>query len=100
MIAQISGAERQQISYEMMNALAGRIADHAVDIAKKIGVTKVTSQIEDGDTANRILKMAKKADADLIVLGTHGFGPLKAMLLGSKSQKVTQLAKCSCLTVK
>ncbi len=100
LIAQISGAEREQISYEVMNALAGRIADHAVDIAKKIGVTKVSSQIEDGDTASRILKIAEKVGADLIVVGTHGFGPLKALLMGSTSQKVTQLAKCACLTIK
>ena len=38
--------------------------------------------------------------ADLIICGSRGFGRLKSVLLGSVSQKITQLAECSCLTVK
>jgi len=29
-----------------------------------------------------------------------GFGPIKALLMGSTSQKITQLARCACLTIK
>jgi nucleotide-binding universal stress UspA family protein len=42
---------------------------------------------------------AKAQAADLIITGRHGFGPLKSLLLGSTSHKVTQLAECSCMTV-
>jgi len=100
LIAQMANAEQNRVSHDVMDALAGRITDHAVEIAKKMGANKVTSEIEEGDTANRILKIAKKVDADLIVIGTRGFGPLRALLMGSTSQKVSQLADCACLTVK
>lgn len=100
LIAQINSAEQSRVSHDIMDALGGRIVDHAVDIAKKMGVDSVSGKIEDGDTANRILEIAKKVEADLIVIGTHGFGPLRALLMGSTSQKVSHLASCACMTIK
>ena len=100
LVAHMSNAAQKRVSHDVMDALAGRITDHAVGIAKKIGVEKIAIEIEEGDTANRILKIAKKIDADLIVIGTRGFGPIKALLMGSTSQKITQLADCACLTIK
>lgn len=100
LIAQISNAEQTRISHEIMEELASSITSHAVEICKESGVEKIGIEVEEGDTANRILKIAEKVDADLIVIGTRGFGPIKALLLGSTSQKVTQLATCACLTVK
>ena len=100
LIAQISNAEQNRVSHDIMVELAGSITDHAVGICKELGVKKIGIEVEEGDTANRILSIAEKVEADLIVIGTRGFGPIKALLLGSTSQKVTQLAACSCLTVK
>jgi len=100
LIAYASQAEQNRVSHDVMEALAGRITDHATALAKKKGVEKVHAEIAQGDTTNRILKMAEKVDADLIVIGTRGFGPLKALLLGSTSQKISQLATCACLTIK
>ena len=99
-VALMSNVENKRISQDVMDALAGRITDHAIEIAKKIGVEKVSCEIEAGDTANQILKIAEKVDADMIVIGTRGFGPIKALLMGSTSQKITQLASCACLTIK
>jgi nucleotide-binding universal stress UspA family protein len=100
LIAYASQAEKNRISHDVMEALGSRIADHAIELAKGRGAEKVSSRIEEGDTANRILKIAEDVSADLIVIGTRGFGPIKALLLGSVSQKVTQLANCSSLTIK
>jgi nucleotide-binding universal stress UspA family protein len=68
--------------------------------AKKAGVKKVDTVMLSGDPADAILNRAKKEKADLIVLGTRGFGELKGLLLGSVSHKVAARAHCACMTVK
>lgn len=41
-----------------------------------------------GEPAATILKQAKSGRADLIVMGTHGRGALKSLIVGSVTQKV------------
>ena len=96
----ISQAEQNRVSHDVMEALASRVIDHAVSLAKKKGVKEIATRVSEGDAANRILKMAEEVEADMIVIGTRGYGPLKALLLGSVSQKISQLAQCACLTIK
>jgi nucleotide-binding universal stress UspA family protein len=64
-----------------------------------IGNVEVRTVIEDGDPADRILEVAEREKADLIVMGRRGLGDLKGLLLGSVTHKVAQLSKCPCLTV-
>ncbi len=47
-----------------------------------------------------IVKKAKEGEFDLIVLGTHGRGGLKHLLIGSVAEKVVRKAPCPVLTVK
>jgi nucleotide-binding universal stress UspA family protein len=42
-----------------------------------------------------ILEEAERWDADLIVLGSHGYGLWQRFLLGSVSQAVVSHARCS-----
>jgi len=100
LISMISQAEQNRVSHDVMEALASRVIDHAVSLAKKKGVKEIATRVSEGDAANRILKMAEEVEADMIVIGTRGYGPLKALLLGSVSQKISQLAQCACLTIK
>jgi nucleotide-binding universal stress UspA family protein len=55
----------------------------------------VTSKIVEGDPADAILDEAEHWRADLIVVGSHGFGSVKRRLLGSVSQTVALHAPCS-----
>jgi len=48
-----------------------------------------------GSPRPAILDEAERWGADLIVLGSHGYGVLKRFLLGSVSQAVVSHAKCS-----
>jgi len=92
--------DEKRLDHEVIEVMARRVLDYAVEAAKAKGATKIESEALEGDPANRILKAAEAAGADLIVIGSRGFGPIKGLLMGSVSQKVTQLAPCSCMTVR
>lgn len=47
-----------------------------------------------------IINYAKSQNIDLIVMGTHGRGPIAHMLMGSVAEKVVRKAPCPVLTVR
>ena len=47
-----------------------------------------------------IVRYAKEADIDLVVLGTHGRGAVAHMLLGSVAERVVRKVGCPVLSVK
>jgi nucleotide-binding universal stress UspA family protein len=53
-----------------------------------------------GSPFYEIVRYATEQQIDLIVLGTHGRGPLSHMLLGSVTEKVVRKAPCPVLTVR
>lgn len=115
----IDPAPQMQINYEnapesMISSLAIASADslraiqqyaefllqHAAGEAREAGAKDVETAIEQGDPAEAVVAWAKDRAADLIVCGNRGMGRWKSLLLGSTSSRITQLAECSCLTVK
>ena len=53
-----------------------------------------------GNPFLEIIRYAKAHEADLIVMGTHGRGPIAHMLLGSVAEKVVRKSPCPVLTVR
>jgi nucleotide-binding universal stress UspA family protein len=53
-----------------------------------------------GSPALEISRYAKDESISLIVMGTHGRGPIAHMLLGSVAEKVVRSAPCPVLTVR
>jgi nucleotide-binding universal stress UspA family protein len=53
-----------------------------------------------GRAASAILSLADEVEADLIVLGSRGHGPIGSMLLGSVSAEVADRARCSVLVAR
>ncbi|MDH3525694.1 MAG: universal stress protein [Acidobacteriota bacterium] len=60
----------------------------------------VTSELVLGVPVRRILEVAERIDARLIVMGSHGRTGLSRLLLGSKAQSVVQLAPMPVTIVK
>jgi nucleotide-binding universal stress UspA family protein len=56
---------------------------------------RVTGKVLEGDPEKQILEEARQWAADLVVIGSHGYGPVKRHLLGSVSQAVALHALCS-----
>ncbi len=54
---------------------------------------------ERGDAAKRIVEVAKREKADLIVLGTRGLNNFQGMVLGSVARKVSHASPCTVITV-
>jgi nucleotide-binding universal stress UspA family protein len=65
--------------------------------AKGVAVERVTRV---GHPFVEILTYAAEQSVDLIVMGTHGRGPVAHMLLGSVAERVVRKAPCPVLTVR
>ena len=61
---------------------------------------KATTEIASGRPFQEIIRVAKERGVDLIVIGTHGRGALRQMLLGSVADKVVHKAQCPVLSVR
>lgn len=56
------------------------------------GVSNLESRVVDGDPVAVLVE--ESANLDLLVLGSRGYGPLRAVLLGSVSTEVVRAASC------
>jgi nucleotide-binding universal stress UspA family protein len=70
------------------------------DVARKAGLgDDARRRSEIGPAADRIVVACGDEQAELVVLGSHGRGGLKAALLGSVSTTVAARAPCPCVIV-
>ena len=71
------------------------------DVVKEVPAdVTVKSVFEVGSPGPAVLAVAKKFNADLIVMGGRGLGPLKGLFMGSVSSYVTSHSTCPVLVVK
>jgi nucleotide-binding universal stress UspA family protein len=56
---------------------------------------KTSTAVEQGDVRLKIIDAAAQWDADLIITGSHGRGPVGRFLLGSAAEFVARNAPCS-----
>jgi nucleotide-binding universal stress UspA family protein len=61
---------------------------------------KTDHRLLEGDPTEQILKAARDANADVIVMGTHGSSGLMRLLVGSVAESVMRKAPCPVLTVR
>jgi nucleotide-binding universal stress UspA family protein len=61
--------------------------DDAVRIAEELGL-ETEAKLLAGDPAKEIVAYADSIDADLIVVGSHGYGAISGALIGSVSRGV------------
>lgn len=61
---------------------------------------KASGEVLSGNTKEVILEEARKWDADLVVVGSHGRRGFKRFLLGSVSESVAMNAHCSVVVVR
>lgn len=85
--------------YAEMKQEADKLFDHARALAEEFGIEIETHYVI-GEPAILIVKLAEEGNFQLIVMGSRGLGGIKGLMLGSVSQKVSQLSHCPVLIVK
>jgi nucleotide-binding universal stress UspA family protein len=83
-----STQQLRELAPELLAAAAARISRNHPDV-------KVTTKALEGSPRELIVKEAEDWGADLIVLGSHGHGPLRQALLGSVATGVAADATCA-----
>jgi nucleotide-binding universal stress UspA family protein len=58
---------------------------------------RCVSTLLEGETARALIKYARMSSADLIATGSHGYGFLGRMMMGSVSTRILRQAPCSVL---
>lgn len=84
--------------YTALKTIAGPMLDQVRKKVMKLGVT-VEKDLLTGPAHTEILEKARRAKADLIVMGTHGRTGVEHFLLGSVAEKVVRMSACPVLTV-
>lgn len=75
------------------------VAEDTVARARDAGL-EATYELREGIAAEEICDAAANVAAKLIVLGAHGWGPVKRVLFGSVSTRVLHDAGCPVLVVR
>ncbi len=87
---------------ELLNAAKARMNDF-IDKHKEglyaLGVSTVNGQVISGDIAEAIVNYADWADAQLIIMGTHGYKGFNRIVFGSVAERVVKTACCPVMTV-
>jgi nucleotide-binding universal stress UspA family protein len=77
-------------------------AEHMAGFAipRDIDRGRVTRTVLRGCAHREIVEFARTRNADTIVMGTHGYGPLRRLLLGSVTERVLRTAPCPVMAVR
>jgi nucleotide-binding universal stress UspA family protein len=71
----------------------------AVEAARAAGI-ETESFVLEGDPVERICESAVDTNASLLVVGSHGFGPVRRLVFGSVSTALLHHAPCPVLVVR
>ena len=96
----IGRPDDMDIPDKVLSEYAKGVVNHAKELAKEYGATKVRGFVKAGRPSKVIVKFAQDKEADLIVVGTKGTNSDKdGTFLGSVSHRVASQAKCPVLVV-
>lgn len=98
----ISNQYYAEIETDLVNQAQNAVNEAANIIGEKCAGKDVSAETEvfKGNVKEAIVDEAKNFGADLIIVGSHGYGFLNRMLLGSVSDFVIHHAPCSVLVVR
>jgi len=87
-----NGEEPRSLEIDRLQAEATATLTHFV--AEELPGLNAILRVTKGDAARQIVDNAQEQDAHLIMMPTHGYGPFRALLLGSVTAKVLHDVLC------
>ncbi len=99
MLAEVADAYGELYPAEVAKRVHSVLQTSVVDIARHEGIVCTLRQ-EEGHASEQILRVADAIKADLIVMGSRGFGGFQSLLLGSVSDRVAHHAACPILIIR
>ncbi len=104
------GAEPFAISSELYAQVEANERKLAVERVKNaedklcenfnVAETEISTEVLFGNPSQKIVEEAENSKADLIIIGSHGYGFWERAMIGSVSDSVIHHAPCSVLVVK
>lgn len=87
-------AERRATGYE------AKVLERLQDLVPDDRTVAVEYRVAEGHPTDAILETAAREGCDLIVLGTHGRGGIRRVLMGSVAEEVSRRAGCPVAVVR
>ena len=79
---------------------AERLLEEQLGMIRDAGGNVAEAHLRDGRPADEIATLAGELEADLVMVGSRGAGPVKRLATGSVSEGVVSLAPCPVLVVR
>ncbi len=76
-----------------------KVLEEAKELMEAGGI-EVEAVLTHGDPGSQIVKLARKREADLIIMGSRGITGLASVFLGSVGERVARNAPCSVLIIR
>jgi nucleotide-binding universal stress UspA family protein len=90
--------EAPLVNTEALNAIADAEKRRLFEYQINVPEARVERILAEGEAAWHILDWAKNHEVDLIVMGTHGYGRIRGLLLGSVTAKIIHTVECTVWT--
>lgn len=85
----VESAEAKMVSF----------CEELTPLCRDSGVPELSHKVLMGDVGEKITEEAEAVNADLIVMGTHGYKGLEKIMFGSVADKVVRSASCPVMTI-
>ncbi|MFL6450022.1 MAG: universal stress protein [Bryobacteraceae bacterium] len=86
--------EAPLLNAECFEQFANDAKQRLLEYPIQLPADRVERSIAEGDPAWNIRKWAEEHDVDLIMMGTHGYGSMRLLFLGSVAMKVLHYVDC------